>query len=126
MIDYQLAKELKDAGFPQKLAGKISIENQEEFSTEIKQHGMAVFNYLYYPTLSELIEACEPDKADDFNLYTNLDQWTAHIQYHGFFEGWKGIPRDGAGSVSINMGCSAPTPEEAVARLWLALNEKKS
>jgi hypothetical protein len=58
---------------------------------------------VYVPTLSELIEACD----DQFRLLERHNSpaapWTAHTLHVG--------PAIGN------------TPEEAVARLWLALNE---
>ena len=53
-MNYELAKQLKDAGFPQNGTGQF---------IDVK---------LASPTLSELIEAC----GDDFlNLYKTKDKW---------------------------------------------------
>lgn len=132
-MNYDLAKKLKDAGFPLEWDYKIGRElyfDDEGENPELRSYDPERYiksvgeGATLVPTLSELIEACEPQKADDFNLYTNLDQWTAHLIYHGHFEGWRGIPRDEMGFVSINIGCSGSTPEEAVANLWLALQDK--
>jgi hypothetical protein len=57
MISYELAKHLKDAGYPQTLGrgykshGKIPINSSPEEMERIE---------CYFPTLSELIEACGP------------------------------------------------------------------
>jgi len=93
-MDYSLAKRLKDSGFPQKpdaiwdkLVGPEPI---------------------YYPTLSELIEACGDYfeslvRTPEGKYKTNTDIGYSH-----------------------DFGASnGTTPEEAVANLWLALNEKK-
>ena len=98
-IDYKLAKELKDAGFPQ----------HQPCGSEC-----------YIPSLSELIEAC----GDDFeNLVRtdekNLGVWfRAYMTEDAFDE--LGIPcvRDCDGFEG------GDTPEESVARLWLELNKK--
>jgi hypothetical protein len=84
-MNYELAKELKDAGFP--------------------QHDTLPFD-AYEPSLEELIEACditletlEQDKNEDPN---HVHWWTANSVH--------GVQR------------SAPTPTEAIAKLWLALH----
>jgi hypothetical protein len=77
MISKELAKQLQDAGFP------LARRKQRET--------MAV------PTLSELIEACEPKY---FTLEQEKDEpkWTARQR---------------------GRGAGGATPEEAVAHLWL-------
>lgn len=99
MISYELANELKEAGFPQ---------NHE--CIDGKELGAGVTGACLctprIPTLSELIEACDwkfaalyaPDKTDEGGYQC----WVADSRF----------PEDGVGS----------TAEEAVARLWLALN----
>ena len=97
MISYELANELKDAGWPQSGSGgwvgpadKIVLRSGDR---------------VYAPTLSELIEACG---SKNFILgrtshYTEIS-WDAQIY--------------DATTRTIGKGQSA---EEAVARLWLAL-----
>ncbi len=107
-MDFVLAKKLKDAGYTFKL-----------FPYEIKNpgyHEWLLFDGEKYefPTLSELIEAC--GKA--FYELRRLNP-----EYHS-------MPIDGmvweASSPEVTpMLYVASTPEEAVANLWLALNEKK-
>ena len=48
-MDYFLAKELKDAGFPQ---------NGKNYETHAHINDSALVERIVYPTLSELIEAC--------------------------------------------------------------------
>jgi hypothetical protein len=95
-MTYELAKTLKDAGFPQNL----NPGNGEGFVYEGDHpKGPGV----YCPTLSELIEAC----GSDFYELKNLTfGWIANADSDYLKRG------DGS------------TPEEAVARLWLALNKK--
>ena len=94
-MTYELAKELKDAGFPQAKLGTLD-ENKFRYYTE--KDGERAF----VPTLSELIEACG---ELDFRL---------HCYPHGYV-----IEQKGEMDMEIQ-----PTPEEAVAKLWLALNKK--
>ena len=97
-MNYELAKELKDAGFPQLLGGKW-IHETGRVSDEMRAAG----GYAYLPTLSELIEAC----GDQFKMLVA----DPHIKGR-----WIAFS-----FLSTNSG-SCPSPDEAVARLWLALN----
>ncbi len=103
MISCELAKQLKDAGFPMKMADATTSSE-----TIFVYPSDGAHNYIY-PTLSELIEACG-DKL--YNISTQLNDsskgiWATNWSYE-MMEG------DSYGS----------TPEEAVARLYLALNKK--
>lgn len=126
-MDYELAKELRDAGFPQiHDYGKIVWDVTRNFSFTINssddydstgrlpfknnQSSGLADNFVCFPTLSELIEACGERQ---FILKTrgvkSKKKWVA--------QRWYGIekPQDeGYGK----------TPEEAVAQLWLELNKK--
>lgn len=116
-MNYELAKELKDAGFLQQSGSYISetsrsgawdsVEGIEDFEKKIggKEH------WAYIPTLSELIEACGDkfhrlEKGDDEDS-ANGNYWLAYTSF------------DEAGLVA-----QGATPEIAVAKLWLALNRK--
>ena len=104
-MEYKLAKELKDAGFPQ-------ADPNQAFN-------VGTFQYIgdnsnketlcYIPTLSELIEACG-DKFDA--LGKCKDDGMSKI-----VDGWIAVDED-------NKRRWGKTPEEAVANLWLALNKK--
>lgn len=105
-MNYELAKELREAGFPQKGMGTFSRHRKD-----IDEQYVEV-NEIYIPTLSELIEAC----GEKFIQLTRTDdgEWIC------------------AGNISedrINIDKALrdefeKTPEEAMARLWLALNKK--
>lgn len=86
-MTYELAKQLKDAGFEKKNGAPIFIEDD-----------------VFPPTLSELIEACET--------------W---IDVYGYKDNWSASTETAMDNKNIHHGS---TPEEAVARLWLALNKK--
>lgn len=105
-MDYGLAKQLKDAGFIQKGKG--------EFINEYGLAGVLTPDVAYSPTLSELIEACgdrfgsvcayhKKNEDDSMKIYT----WTANCYYP--------LP---------SIQTKGDTPNEAVAKLWLALNSK--
>jgi hypothetical protein len=94
---YELAKELKEAGFLQGGKGNW-IGPPEALSW---RHADRV----YQPTLSELIEACRLQPQQSFDLSTGNDGGSS----------WKA---QALGGKYVGMG---KAPEEAVAHLWLAL-----
>jgi len=118
MISYELAKELKDAGFPYKQDG-VPVPGWIPPGSAGSPGGQGGAGLppafgagwqrdhdgglLKLPTLSELIEACGPDF---FQLTLGSGTWWAEADVIG---------------TDRVMG---ETPEEAVARLWLALNKK--
>jgi len=93
MFDYELAKQLKDAGFVIDSHGRDSSEER------------GCYGDVCVPTLSELIAACG-DKFHKLKRYD--DGWYAGQNHwdESYFEVEQ-----------------AKTPEEAVALLWLALNK---
>ncbi len=114
-ITYELAKQLKDAGFPQELeegqlywlsdASGVAIAGSNDGF--LASHTPAVKD----PTLSELIEAC----GDGF-VYLNRvhgGDWVAGT-HNTPFEGTLGVSNYESGI----------TPKEAVAKLWLEINKK--
>ena len=119
-MKYELAKELKDKGFPQiHDYGKtvwceskdysFIINDSDDYDTTGKlpfkdnqSSGMAE-GFVSIPTLSELIEAC----GEGFN----------DLNHSGGHRNW--YARSG-----VSIIVSGKTPEEAVAKLWLALNKK--
>lgn len=111
---YELAKELKDAGFPQKSGFHASNAKNCNCNTR----GLATSCHLaYLPTLSELIEAC----GEGFESLVRADYEDIGVE-------WEAYPTDKAYKGDCIAGCcgyeTGDTPEEAVARLWLALNSK--
>lgn len=100
-MNYELAKELKDVGFPIIEHADRAPEPRHYFLT----HNGKLVDPVYVPTLEELVEAC----GDDFRAIhspqdMNTEMWIAGGMNKSFVEG--------------------RTPTEAVARLWLALNKK--
>jgi hypothetical protein len=97
-MDYELAKELKDAGFPQ------------DGTNYTPDHGGDLESAAYYPSLSELIEVCGDEGF--MSLTKGEDGDSGRVLWFAY--------QDFAAGKVVN----APTAEEAVARLWLALNNK--
>ena len=95
-MTYEICKQLKDAGFPQNF-----VEGRKAI---VKSNNN---DYCFEPTLSELIEACG-DRFDKLELTQSLDGKTKEWEATGD-RYWNGY---------------GSTPEEAVAKLWLALNKK--
>jgi hypothetical protein len=89
-VDYELAKYLMDAGFPQIGNGRL-IGSPSKLVWRSSDR-------VYVPTLDELIEACGVNFG---SLDKQHDGWLA--------------------SANCDQSCFGGTPAEAVARLWLAL-----
>lgn len=115
-ITYELAKQLKEAGFPQK--GENGFISDKGFWYGYFNCGYCPDAFgqptskkdnAYIPTLSELLEAC----GEPF--------WTLHKHVEGKYAGyWEAClnPTD-----RITSG-KQKTPEEAVSHLWLIMNKK--
>jgi len=117
-MNYELAKQLKDAGFPQKgmfywvktYDGDIVLNHsfirERDIVGTLRQTSPQGGNICYAPTLDELIEAC----GDEFFRLTNLNgdsDATWHAEAH-----------------SHEGGTMGKTRWIAVAKLYLKLNKK--
>jgi hypothetical protein len=111
-IDYELAKEMKDAGFPQEVTRGMYY--REVDGEQRLLPGMAP-DCTRVPTLEEVIEECAK-KGDDFRLMgcfcsntSTPTWWSANLMKKtNELERWS----------------SGKTPLEAACRLWLADNKK--
>lgn len=102
MISYELAKSLKDAGFPQ----------PDGHARGILSFKGSFVDEAYIPTLSELIEAC----GDRFHCLVH--EMNGGIDSDREF--WSaGTTRD------VTDWQNGSTPEEAVAQLYLKLHAKE-
>ena len=109
MIPYKLAKELKDAGFPQKIGLWEGFWYSMKGQRIEEAHQIVFDKCVYSPTLSELIDACG-DKISHIKRLEN-GVWFA-VSHNAFYkDGVNNIEEDGL------------TPEEAVAKLYLKLNK---
>jgi hypothetical protein len=108
-MNYELAKQLKDAGFPQDKIGWVylDIEGQNYPDTAWKKVEYPEIE-TKEPTLSELIAAC----GDEFYslVYTTDKDWGCFSEK----DQWNTIAT-----------ADGKTPEEAAAKLWFALNKKQ-
>jgi hypothetical protein len=123
-MTYELCKKLKDAGFPQELPGTsyltpdgpamlapwLSGDSEEKQKELLKESDWASV-----PTLSELIEACGLQ-------YGNLQPLTVCIEPKKIVS-WLATSFV-SNRIDTPIGGNGETPEEAVANLWLKLNEK--
>lgn len=103
-MNYELAKELKDAGFPQY---ERDTEREGYFVKDEND------NDAYAPTLEELIEACVDGEHEVRLIWSFKEKWCASQEGLTFPNG------------KFEMGVEifdCPTPEEAVANLYLALH----
>lgn len=94
-MNYELAKELKDAGFPQNVKGQYQWTNKDPERPVV-------------PTLDELIEACGEN-------FVGLDR----IDDASYTDGRKMF-----WAVGVDHQRGGVTPIEAMAYLWIALNKK--
>jgi len=115
MISYKLAKQLKEAGFP-----FIEMVKQEALYQRGKNGDISCVycgypiieidgKYYLEPNLNVLIDIC----GDDFSFLETND-----IRENRWYEAI------GARFKGKNKKASGKFPEEAVAKLWLKLNEK--
>lgn len=109
-MDYKLAKELEDAGFPQEGDGGSCIDETCPHQGKPHNGGNCI---AYIPTLSELIEAC----GDDF--YSLIKEKREEVTI------WCAASAKAYSGKSGYESLATTTPEEAVARLWLALQQAK-
>ena len=102
-MNYKLAKQLKDAGFPQK-ANKnsgIYLDRNTVVKPIMKPSDLMPKEYTVIPTLEELIDACGKEFVWLERLKTG--KWNAQA--------------------TIVKTVFGKTPLEAVAKLWLKLNK---
>ena len=101
-MDYELARQLKDAGLPQEGLGFFAAENRAIGS---RQHSDAFDAYV--PSLSELIAAC----GDSFSSLVRQADPVVGVRWLACSHESKPV--------------SGATAVEAVARLWLACGKPK-
>lgn len=99
-LSYDTARKLKGAGFPQ----KTPLELVGQYS------GGFMFQGVYHPSLEELLGACPLQHGKGYLTLIWCGDWVAGYEKYG---DWM-----------EDLYYHAITPIEAVAALYLALNEK--
>jgi len=102
-MNYELARELKESGFP--FHG--IAEGKEAWDGKVYIEEGTLLAYAL-PTLEELIEAC---------TNTMEEKCIYRLEYDWFERSWEA----NAGTADEHYKSYGKTPTEAVARLWLAL-----
>lgn len=111
-MTYELAKQLKNAGFPQ-IGGSV-FTHETEASIFLGSHGQLIEfkddgkyeSMPRHPSLSELIEACGDDFGGLQKTENGYDVWS----------------KTDLSKIVIKKYNCGTTPEEAVARLYLELH----
>lgn len=114
-MNYELAKELKDAGFPQDKSEYFFVVTPNAIErlhcTFVERVRHITTEIVSDPTLEELIEACGEGfdgLMSQKRVSDSLGEWVAMKDRYK----------------SLDECFFGKTPTEAVARLWLALNKK--
>ena len=121
IMNYELAVKLKNAGFPLHPASvedaKDSKRKKQIFcygKDDIGRDGVWLF-----PTLSELIEACEASPKGESDGRQSFFLRADYVEKDGVLERvWGAGYKD-----TLHVVALSENPEEAVANLWLALNK---
>ena len=106
-MNYELAKQLQDAGFPQSAPLEpycLDCKNWKKERCLLEGHNT---DYIKVPTLSELIEACGERFGSLVQTNMRDKNWMAV---------WESEPLE-------EEYIYGQIPEEAVAKLWLELNK---
>jgi len=121
-MDYELCKKLKDLGFPQEDNGNKFYCNGNLCGRDYECNE----NIIRIPTLSELIKECGPTKIAP-NQNTKEQKPVEHFFRLGVSDGWF-ADYEFYESTAISNVTRLPitgwgsTSEEAVANLWLEIN----
>ena len=122
-MDYELCKKLKEAGFPQTgdywfdKTYKFELNDGRGCGQEGEQDYFEIAEDYSAPTLSELIEACGEHLVDI--VKSSPTHWRVHGQGKIDWDWMYGGRRDWGYSIS------GKSPEEAVAKLYLAIHSQE-
>lgn len=113
MITYETAKKLKEAGFGVGQTAEYPCYHWYDKDGKFQTGIMPLDHFVHIPTLSELIEACDCEKFMLKRIPNEFEPkyWLATDKH---------VPGDRVGIIGLGS-----TPEEAVAELYLTLNNKK-
>jgi hypothetical protein len=106
-MTYELAKQLKEAGFPQRFGSGYGFDEQgRTFQVVNNGYWEVKDTDISIPSLNELIKAC----GDEFGGLKHFPD-----EINNKFRAY---------NQPITLSTNADTPDMAVARLWLALKHK--
>lgn len=108
-MNHELAKKLKDAGFPIKESRNIDLFNEEGLGKYIELY--SDLNFSIVPTLEDLIDACEHFAG----VQRRHNKWQAIA-----FPSPRIVDNQ---LLPMIKGKNSLTPVEAVAELWLELHK---
>lgn len=127
-MNYELAKELTDAGFPQDIKvgdkyyseighPRLGIPHQQAENISFVDHTdiinkLCSDGFTKIPTIEELIDACGEKEFTLKRIHDNKLGWIWKVY------GW--TTKDAIEQITS----TGKTPTEAVAKLWLVLNKK--
>ena len=108
MVSFNLAKRLKNAGFPQRFTGGFAF-NEQGLAIQLigDRQWQAMDTHVSIPNLNELIKACG-------EKFGGLERFLDGTRNR--FRAYTQVPNIPSGY--------ADTPEDAVARLWLLMNKQ--
>lgn len=120
-MNYELAKELKDAGYPLKKGTRETWSgDQSIFFLDGETIAGHKVHYIR-PTLEELIEAC----GDKFGgVIRGGKQKSDGARFTAFEDAMEVLQDDSIADEDEVPHGEGATPAEAVAKLWLTLNKK--
>ena len=103
-MDYELAKRLRDGGYPQRQGPLLFPAGHNPRSLKGRRESAAL--RAYAPSLAELVAACVAlSNGGVFRLRHRSGAWTA---------------------ATLRQTCRAASPDAAVARLWLVLRAENT
>jgi len=126
-MKYELAKQLKEAGFPQEEkdhTGQAWVDEREDSFG----HPTGDENEFLVPPLAQLIEACREDRFLSLELICpEKGKWGASTKTHECdCARCKKLLKDNPEQLAVNWEYAEGTsPEEVVAKLWLQIQARK-
>lgn len=113
-MNYKLAKKLKDAGFPQTITGTQYYAAPINVITDNDDISNRIREWVYSPTLPELISAC--GDAQEGSGFLFFSHYLTDSKRRWYAEGRK-VTEGRINKISS----TGSSPEEAVAELWLSM-----
>jgi len=131
-VSLELAKKLKEAGWDTSVSymwlqaknlDAMDLDSDKWIRTPVGMLNPRVNTAYYAPSTDELLEVL-PARVEDSYLCISkvLDWYCAYYEVSDYGAGTKTIYKEGDELVSLEF--KAPTPSDALAKLWLKLKEE--